>query len=179
MDPINARCKKDFYPAYHTSGKRKRSDIIWVVLHDTEGGSAHSIAEYFEKWTSGGSAHLVVDDKECYRCLGNETIPWGAPGANKQGFHIEQVGYAKWSAVIWKSHINTLKRAAYKTALHCKLFNIPIRFVKADDLVAGKPGITTHREVSKAFDGTHSDPGPFYPLPVFMWLVRHYSRSLL
>ena len=126
----------------------------------------------------GGSAHLCVDDKECYRCLANEAIPWGAPGANENGFHIEQAGFARWSAVIWKSHVNTLRRCAWKTAVHCKQFGIPPVFVKADDLKVEKRGITTHREVTKAFGGTHTDPGPFYPVSMAMWFVRRYYKQL-
>ena len=154
------------------------SDIRWIVLHDQESATARGAAAWFKNPNSGGSAHLCVDDNECYRCLANEDIAWGAPSANEQGFHIEQAGYARWSTVIWKKHLNTLKRAAYKAALHCKLFGIPVTFVKAPDLIARKPGITTHREVSKAFGGTHTDPGPGYPTPLFMWLCRRYFKQL-
>ena len=176
--PIDSACKRDFYKAYHTSGTRPLSKVTLIVWHDEEAGTARGAAAYFQTKQSGGSAHICVDDNECYRCLANEDIPWGAPGANEQGFHIEQAGYAKWSAVIWKKHLNTLRRCAYKTALHCKLFGIPTQFLKAADLSAGKHGITTHREVSKAFGGTHTDPGPFYPVPVVMWFVRRYYKQL-
>jgi hypothetical protein len=176
--PIDAVCKKDYYPAYHSSGTRPLKDVIWIVLHDEEALTAKSAAMYFKSPNSGGSAHLCVDDKECYRCLPNDAVAWGAPSANEQGFHIEQAGFARWSTVIWKSHLDTLKRAAYKTALHCKLFGISVRFCKADDLRARLPGITTHREVSKAFGGSHTDPGPGYPIPLFMWLCRHYRNQL-
>ena len=178
FQPIDSACKRDFYKAYHTSGTRPLSKVTLIVWHDEEAPSARGAAAYFQTKQSGGSAHLCVDDNECYRCLANEDIPWGAPGANEQGFHIEQAGYAKWSAVIWKKHLNTLRRCAYKTALHCKLFGIPTQFLKAADLSAGKHGITTHREVSKAFGGTHTDPGPFYPVPVVMWFVRRYYKQL-
>jgi N-acetylmuramoyl-L-alanine amidase len=176
--PIESACSRDFYKAYHSSGTRPLSKVTLIVWHDEEAPSARGAAAYFQTKQSGGSAHLCVDDNECYRCLANEDVPWGAPGANEQGFHIEQAGYAKWSAVIWKKHLNTLRRCAYKTAIHCKLFGIPTVFLYAADLKAGKWGITTHREVSKAFGGTHSDPGPFYPTPVVMWFVRRYYKQL-
>jgi hypothetical protein len=178
VQPLAASCSREFYKAFHRSGTRELSEIKWIVWHDEESGTARSAAMYFRSPKSGGSAHLCVDDNECYRCLANEDIPWGAPGANEQGFHIEQAGYAKWSAVIWKKHINTLRRCAYKTALHCKQFGIPTVFLSAADLKAGKKGITTHREVSKAFGGDHSDPGPFYPIPLVMWFVRRYYKEL-
>jgi hypothetical protein len=178
MQALNARCKRDFYKAVHTSGQRKAGSIIWIVLHDEEAPTARAAAEWFQNPSSGGSAHVAVDDQECYRCLANEDIAWGAPGANSKGFHIEQAGFAKWSAVVWKSHLGTLKRAAYKAAIHCKKFGIPVRFVNAKGLLAGEPGITTHAECTKAFGGTHTDPGPAYPMPLFLWLCRRYRRQL-
>src|SRR5207253_2149968 len=111
--------------------------------------TAISVARYFTSENSGGSTQLVVDDANCYRCLKDEDIPWGAAsafGANQHGFHIEQCGYAKWSSVIWTSHWKTLQRAAFKTAYHCHKFSIPATFVDAAGLVAGKHGITTHAE---------------------------------
>jgi hypothetical protein len=38
------------------------------------------------------------------------------------------------------------------------LYRIPTRNVAAKQLRAGRPGITTHAECSKAFGGDHSDP---------------------
>ena len=178
MKPLASPCSRQYYKAYHRSGTRELNEIKWIVWHDEESASAASAALYFKSPNSGGSAHLCVDDNECFRCLANEDVPWGAPGANQEGFHIEQAGFAKWSAVIWRKHINTLRRCAYKTALHCKQFDIPVQFCKAADLKAGKKGITTHREVSKAFGGTHSDPGPFYPTPLVMWLTKRYRKEL-
>lgn len=176
--PIKAPCRMDYYPAYRQSGTRPVSAIKWIVLHSTEGGTAASIARYFKSSSAGGSTHLVVDDKECQRCLPNSAVPWGASGANTAGFHIEQCGFAKWSTVIWKSHLNTLKRAAFKTALHCHKFGIPPVFRVAADLRAGRPGITTHVECSKAFGGSHWDPGPGWPKWLFMRYVRSYLDDL-
>jgi N-acetylmuramoyl-L-alanine amidase CwlA len=113
--------KSDCLGGYHasrTSGTRLPLAIRLIVLHDTEGGTAESVARYFASDKAKGSAHLVVDDRDCYRTLRNDEIPWGAPGANRQGFHIEQVGFARWSAPIWINHVQTLRRAAYKTAFH-------------------------------------------------------------
>lgn len=175
--PINSACDTT-YKADKTSGHRPTSAIKWIVMHDTEGGTARAIAHYFSSELSGGSTHLVVDDDECFRCLRNDQVPWGAQGANYAGFHIEQCGYARWSLVVWKMHLPMLRRAAYKAALHCKLFDIPVRFVKAAELKQGYKGITTHVECTKAFGGSHTDPGPGWPRYLFMGLVRYYYRGL-
>lgn len=178
MEPISAPCHRDHYPAFRTSGRRPLSAVKWIVLHSTEGGTADSIARYFAGSTAGGSTHLVVDDNECQRCLPNGAVSWGAKGANYAGFHIEQCGFAKWRLPLWKRHLNTVRRAAYKTAWHCREFGIPAVYVKAADLKAGKPGITIHRECSKAFGGSHWDPGYFWPRRLFMALVRRYLKEL-
>jgi hypothetical protein len=178
-DRTQALCARDYYPAFRRSGRRPLSAIKWIVLHSTEGGTAASVARYFQSPGSGGSTHLVVDEIECQRCLPNSAVPWGAKGANYAGFHIEQCGYARWSTAVWRRHRRTLHRAAYKTALHCDRFEIPVRFVEAPDLVAGRRGITTHVECSYAFGGSHWDPGPGWPRSLFMTLVRRYLKELL
>jgi N-acetylmuramoyl-L-alanine amidase len=187
MQPVTAPCSREFLPAYHTSGERLNTEVWWVVLHDEEAPNARSAAEWFRNPRSGGSAHLCVDDLACYRCLSNAAIPWGASssfGANTHGLHIEQAGYARWSAIMWRRHWRTLERAAYKTAVHCKLFQIPVRFVTARELPAAH-GITTHAEVTQAskrldpehaWTYSHTDPGPLWPRRLFMRRVRaHYA----
>lgn len=178
-DPIKAVCRRDYYPAFRSSGRRPLSAIKWVVLHSTEGGTASSIARYFKGSTAQGSAHLVVDDDGCQRCLPNGAVPWGAPGANFAGIHVEQCGYARWTREEWLEHRPTILRAAYKTAFHCHLFGIPAVFRRAVDLKAGRPGITTHVECSRAFGGTHWDPGVGWPRDVFMRRVRLDLEALM
>jgi hypothetical protein len=179
-DAITADCHTDFKATRH-SGIRPLADVIWIVMHDTEGGTAKSVAEYFASPSPGGSAHLVVDDNACYRCLTNEQVPWGAPSANWNGFHIEQCGYARWTSEQWLSHRKMLERGAYKTAYHCHLFGIPPIFRTAEGLKAKRPGITTHAEVSKAFPnaaGNHTDPGGGWPRALWMGLVRTHYEDL-
>lgn len=181
MNKIGASCRTT-YTAYHKSGSRPVKDIIWIVLHSTEGGtSAGNIARYFQSPKSGGSAHLVIDDNACYRCLRNTDIPWGAPGANEQGFHIEQVAYAAWTQKQWLAHEHMLERVAFKMAYHAHLFSIPLRFVDAAGLKRGVKGVTTHAEVSKAFPnnvGNHHDPGTGYPMGYVLALAKKYLAEI-
>lgn len=177
--PISADCNFQYH-AYHKSGTRPLTVIDLVVIHSSEGGTSRSVASYFKSPASGGSTQLAVDDYDCYRCLRDDEIPWGAPGANYNGFHIEQCGYAKWATSIWsKTHRRTLMRAAYKAAFHCKKYGIKPRFLVAATLRQGiRDGITTHAECSKAFGGDHVDPGTGWPRLLFMTLVRGYYASL-
>jgi hypothetical protein len=180
-DPISATCRTTYH-ASRTSGTRALRQVKLIVLHSTETppGSSASVARYFASAKAKGSAHLVVDDAHCYRTLPNDVVPWAAPGANEDGFHIEQCGYARWTTNQWKQHLPTLHRAAFKTALHCNLFNIPTVFLRGDAVRAGNKGITTHAQVTKAYPklGTHTDPGGGWPTALFMSLVAHYRREL-
>lgn len=176
--PITSSCARR-YTAKRTSGRRPLSEIKWVVMHSTEGPSAQSAAAWFANPDSQGSAHLSLDDSECYRCLSDDQIPWGAHGANYHGFHIEQAGFARWLTLVWSStHRRMLDRAAYKTALHCKKFNIRPYFVTSAGLREGKSGVTTHKQCSDAFGGTHWDPGAGWPRFIFMAAVRRHFKKL-
>lgn len=193
MTRIDAPCSRELFPAYHHSGTRDESDVRLVVLHDEEASTARSAASYFRSASSGGSAHLCVDDTDCFRCLEDTQIPWGAISAdaisaNLHGFHIEQAGFAAWKFWLWRKHLRTLERAAFKTAGHCKRFGITARFLTAADLVANPAarGITTHREISAASRRldpahsswySHSDPGLFWPRMLFMRYVRRYMLA--
>lgn len=175
--PIAADCSRK-YTAAHDSGERPVSEILWIVLHSTEGDTAQSAAAWFENPASSGSAHLCVDDSICYRTLLNTQVAWAAPGANTKGFHIEQAGYAAWTANEWRHHEATLRRAAYKTAFHARMFNIPLRWVAANSLALGRKGITTHAECTKAFGGTHTDPGAGYPKALFLRYAKEYADQI-
>lgn len=178
MAPLSAPCNIGFQARRH-SGARSDSAVKWIVLHSTEGGTARSVARFFASPQAQGSAHLVVDDAECYRCLPNVAVPWAAPEANVAGFHIEQCGFARWDAAIWARHWRTIDRAAYKTALHCVHFHIPPQFLAASELRRGLRGVTTHAECTRAFGGDHTDPGRLWPRRSFMHRVQEFHAAML
>lgn len=175
---ISANCSTRYRATKH-SGNRPLSQIKWVVMHCTEGATAAGAASWFANPRSQGSAHLCVDNLICYRTLEDRQVPWGAQGANYKGYHIELAGYARWTSVMWSvAHRKTLERGAYKAALRCRWYGIPPYFVSAPDLRRGKAGVTTHNECSKAFGGSHWDPGFGWPRMYFMNRLRHHYRLL-
>ena len=170
--PIAANCDRT-YRAVHSSGKRPLDVITLMVLHDEESSTALSAAVWFTNPASGGSATLCLDDLRCYRTLGDDDIPWGAPGANYRGLHFEQAGYAAWTRNTWLTqHHATIDRCAFKVAFHVKRYRgngCQVKFLDHAALASGNlKGITTHAECTKAFGGTHTDPGADYPIDVFM-----------
>jgi hypothetical protein len=174
--PVAAPCKQR--RARHDSGHRRATDIRYVVIHDTEGGTASSNAAWFASPASAASTQLVVDDRECYRCLPDLVIPWGAPGANTHGLHIEHAGFAHWTRRVWLEHSAMLERSAYKTARWCWQYRLPRRWLTVAQLRRHERGFCTHAQASAAFppnDG-HSDPGAHFPKDLYMRLVRkHYA----
>lgn len=178
MRTITEACD-DSYTAVHTSGARKPSDIKWVVIHSTEGDTAQGAAAWFENPLSGGSANLVVDDFHCYRTVPDLVVPWAAPPLNTQGFHIEIAGYARWSRQQWLVRPTRLHRAAYKAALRCKRYGIPVRQVGWLGLKLGRQGICSHNAVSKAWHlSDHHDPGDGFPWREFIDWTRSYYDAL-
>lgn len=173
MRPCNSH-----HRAAHDSGPRRSSAIRQVVIHSTEGGTARSVAVFFAT-TAQASTHLVIDDEECYRCLPDLVIPWGAPGVNTSGLHTEHCGYAKWTRAEWRVHMPMLRESAKHTAYWCWKYDIPRRWVGWVGLRLKRKGITTHADASRAFNtpGGHTDPGPGFPKDIYLGLVRdEYAR---
>jgi hypothetical protein len=181
---ITESCSKRFH-ARQVQGTRPLSDVRLIVMHVAENPSAESVAADFSTTTRQSSAHLVVDDDMCFRCLANDEIPMAAPGANTVGFHIEQAGFAAWTAADWDAHLDTIKRAAYKAAYHCKHFGIPVTWLEAAELEANASGISDHFLVNQmakrlmlAGDHSHTCPGTTWPRKTFMKWTRHYHETL-
>ena len=161
--PMNCTWK----PARLRGGARSPSSLIWIVVHCTESdaGGALGVANYFQSESSGGSTQLVVGEDGCYRCVGDLETPAGAPGANDRGLHIEIVGRASWTREQWLSRARTLGLASRAIAEWARTYRIPIRYVNAQGLKQGVPGVTTHADVSVAFKKSdHMDPGKNFPL---------------
>lgn len=177
MNPYAANCK--LKRAAHDSGPRKAKSIRLVVIHSAETTSAAGVANFFAS-TAQASTQLTADQKECWRMLPDLVIPWGAPGANSDGLHIEICGYARWSREEWLHHEKTLRRAAWKAAKWCWLYDIPPRWLSNSQLANGvSRGLTTHKQVSDVFKrGTHWDPGPHFPKDTFIKWVKQYLSDI-
>lgn len=181
--PIGRTCSTA-YRAKRTSGTRRLSAIELGVVHCTQGATARGAASWFANPASKGSAHVAVDGRECYRTLPPSAIPWGAPGVNGNGWHLELAAYAQWSRAEWLSHPVLLQRGAYKLAANGR-GHFPMRFLtdrELADVLRRKPGrrhgIVSHRQVSRVFGGDHTDPGAHFPWDVFMAHARRFEREL-
>jgi hypothetical protein len=158
--------------------------IDLIVIHSAEvapsNRTARNVAEYFKNPLNEkgqpvkASAHFVVG-VDIWQCVKVGDVAWHAPGVNGRSIGIEHEGYAKYTKEEWLSVAgkDMLARSAELTGRLCKVFGIPIVLLKADDLKKKAAGITTHVEVTKAFRfGTHWDPGPGFPLEMYIDLVK-------
>lgn len=149
-----------------------------IVLHSTENpdcaGLAKAVANYFHGPNAPqASCHIMVDNRELYRCVHDRDIAWGAGGANKVGLHLEMGGFAAQSATQWSDDYSreVLYSAMGVCAAWALRFNIPPVFLDSAALLSTKDpsGITTHAEVTKAFKkSTHTDPGRGFPIDAFV-----------
>ena len=164
------------------SGPRPPGWVRHVVIHSTEGGTAASVAADFatRPRERGASTQLVIDDKECYRCVPDLVIPWGAPGVNRSGLHIEHCGFAAWLRGEWLLHSPMLHDSAEKAALWCWLYHIPRRWLTVNELRAGKAGFCRHVDASRAFIGSgHTDPGAGFPGEAYLRLVKQFYKQIV
>ena len=168
-------------PAAYVAAKYqqpRRGEIRICVVHCTispeMGTGAESVARYFQTVDRPASAHLVADNNSVVRCVPDNMEACGAAGANKDGLHLELVGYADQSAEQWMD--------AYGRAMFAQagpfvrdwsvLYNIPPRWLTVAQVADGRSrGFCTHADVSKAFPAVstgHTDPGPQFPKQAVM-----------
>jgi N-acetyl-anhydromuramyl-L-alanine amidase AmpD len=169
-----------FIPAKNFTRGRYGAAITAVIIHSMESqekpGTARNVAHWFAGATAPkASAHYNVDADEIVQCVRESDMAWGAPGANRQGVHIEHAGRASQTADQWGDAFSAamLRRSAALVADICRRNNIPIKRIGPDELKSGARGICGHDTVSKAFPvkGAHTDPGVGFPWAKYIAMV--------
>jgi N-acetyl-anhydromuramyl-L-alanine amidase AmpD len=158
-----------------TGGRKIDLIVIHTMEMDEKGTSAENCAQWFRNPMAKVSAHYCVDNDTVVQCVRDEDVAWHAPGANHDGIGIEHSGRAKQTGRDWADAYSTamLDRSAALVADLCRRHSIPVAWLYAADLLAGKRGITTHKAVSDAFKrSSHWDPGTGFPVERYLALVR-------
>ena len=165
-----------------TPATARRIDV--VVMHTMEIAERKDAAEICARWfatpVSKVSAHYCVDADTVIQCVREKDIAWHARGGNTASIGVELAGFARQTRKDWADAYSTavLGRAAALVADVCRRRAIPVRWLVAGDLSAGRRGITGHAEVSKAYrKSDHWDPGPGFPVERFLAMVRAAGRS--
>lgn len=170
-----------FIEAKNFTRGRYGSPVNLIVVHTMESqekpGTARAVAQWFAGSTAPqASAHFCVDDAEIVQCVRESDMAWGAPGANRNGVHIEHAGRAAQSPEEWADPYSEsmLRRSAALCADICRRNSIPIKRLSADEVKSGAKGICGHADVTKAFPalkGTHTDPGVSFPWTRYIELI--------
>jgi N-acetyl-anhydromuramyl-L-alanine amidase AmpD len=150
-----------------------------VVIHTMEvaetSGVASAVAHWFASPASKVSAHYCVDADTVIQCVREEDVAWHARGGNTASIGIELAGRAGQDVDDWDDaySLAVLWRAAELVDDVCARHSVPIRRLRATGLRNGRRGLTGHVDVSEAFGRSdHWDPGPAFPWPLFLDLVR-------
>jgi N-acetyl-anhydromuramyl-L-alanine amidase AmpD len=179
--------KWPFVPAkssHEVPGKRK---VRLIVIHSMEapekGDTAEEIAEFFQNPPKPASAHLCIDNNSIVRCVDDNHIAGGAPGANPDGIHLELAGYASQTEAKWLDDYGRqlLDNAANAAAQYCLKYDIPVRQLTNEELADGQSkGFVSHGQVSEVFkQSDHWDPGPGFPWALFLSSVEQHRVDRL
>jgi N-acetyl-anhydromuramyl-L-alanine amidase AmpD len=163
---------------------RRTGDIDRLVWHTAEiqehRDSAEDVARFFQTTKTPVSAHYTVDNNSVVQCVQLKDIAFHALGDNTASVGFELSGFAGQTHEQWGDDYsravidNAAKTAAKLVAEH----NIPVRWLTAAELKAGRRGLVTHKLVSDVFgDGIRSDPGTQFPYKLQLERIQHHVRE--
>lgn len=160
-----------------------RRPVRLVVMHTMEsaekGDTAESVAKYFETTATKASAHLCVDSDSVVQCVEDQDVAWAAPGANKNGMHVELAGSMRQTPEQWADDYSdkVLTNAAAVVARLCFDHAVPAVRLTDKQLADGTSrGIVGHDQCARVFKKEakpeeHQDPGAAFPWDEFMTRV--------
>lgn len=158
---------------WHGSSQTPRDIVIHSMVMACKPGAAEACGHFFATEDNKTSAHYGVDPNEVIQYVGDHTVAYHC-GHNQDSIGIEMADMAGINFARWfdKSHRAMLRRTAQLVAQLCLAYDIPPYYRPAKALLAGKHGVTTHAQETKAFRmSTHTDPGA-WPRRRFMRMVR-------
>ncbi len=140
----------------HAMQYAERPDAAEIIANDFATRSADNKA----------SAQWCIDNNSAVRCVDDDVVAYAAPGANKNGVHLELAGFSEQDAAGWHDafSIDVLENTAEIIVQYCKKYAIPPVHLTNDELKAGQRGIVGHKQVSDVYKlSDHQDPGPNFP----------------
>ena len=167
-------------PVHYYSGRQEKLRLI--VIHTMESPENDDTAENVAAWFAGksgtaplASAHACVDNNSVVLCLPPSDTAWAAPGANADGYQIEQAGRAAQGIAGWADAYSQsmLRLSAAHARQIAQAAGIPLVHLTDAQLAAGAAGFVGHDQVSRVHKKSdHTDPGPDFPWTQYMSLVN-------
>jgi len=165
---------------------RNGSPIQAIAVHSTESldhpgfDDLHGVRSWFDNPEAEASSHLGIDGEgHVEKWVRDADKAWSILQLNPVTLNIEFVGRAAQSRAEWeRDQIHAgAQWAAYWGIKH----GVPTQRGEVTNIhgfpVITRKGIITHKDLTDAGFGTHTDPGPQFPLARFINLAQEYRHS--
>lgn len=185
-----ARTKHE--PPEHTTHivsnqSERRGPVLAVAVHSTESqdlpgttDDLRAIRNYFDNPKNEASSHIGIDG------AGNTEVwvhsnrkAWTIGAANSWTCNIEFVARAAQPGSAWEEA--QIKQGARWAAYWCIKYGLPVQKANCRNInglcVCTKKGIIRHSDVTAAGFGSHTDPGPAFPMDEFLRLTRYFVKN--
>jgi N-acetyl-anhydromuramyl-L-alanine amidase AmpD len=173
---MTARTKTE--PPSHTThivrnqSSRNGRNVSAVAVHSTEsqdrpGTTADLVAirNWFDNPASQASSHIGIDgagNTELW--VHSDKKAWTILDLNSVTCNIEFIARAAQSTSEWEEA--QIKQGARWAAYWCVRYGLP-----------AQRGIITHKQLTDAGFGSHTDPGAGFPMARFIELTQYYRRN--
>jgi len=179
-------------PAHTTHIVRNQSsrngrNVSAVAVHSTEStdlpGTTRdlvAIRNWFDNPASQASSHIGIDgagNTEVW--VHSDKKAWTILDLNSVTCNIEFIARAAQPASAWEDA--QIRQGARWAAYWCIKYDLPaqrgvVRNVAGNAAVT-KKGIITHKQLTDAGFGSHTDPGPGFPMARFIELTQYYRKN--
>jgi N-acetyl-anhydromuramyl-L-alanine amidase AmpD len=165
----------------------RRGPVLAVAVHSTESqdipGSRDdllSIRRWFDNPASQASSHIGIDGQgNTELWVHSDRKAWTIGAANSWTVNIEFIGRAAQPASQWEDA--QIKQGARWAAYWVLKYDLKVQQANcrnvAGQCVCTKKGVVRHSDVTAAGFGTHSDPGPAFPMDDFLDATRFYVKK--
>lgn len=165
----------------------RRVPVLAVAVHSTESqdlkgtkDDLRGVRSWFNNPASNASSHVGIDGS------GNTEVwvrsnrkAWTIGAANGFTCNIEFIGRASQSKAEWEEV--QIKEGAKWAAYWCVKYKIPAQKGNVRNInglcVCTRKGIIRHSDVTAAGFGSHTDPGPNFPMARFLELIKYYKEN--
>jgi len=163
----------------YSPGRQGYRDV-WFCIHATDTNYQDNypanLGRYWANNNTGVSVHFGVSDTMTYQYVSMDDTAYQARNpTNLRAVGVEIVGRAAWSRNEWLARKPMLRRAARLCAevTLARGYKTEPALLSVQALKARNSGLTCHRDVTNAFQGTHTDPGAQFPWDFFLLELRN------